>query len=99
MPLYYVGYNGMPRRYHDYPTIFMGWQSLASLGHVINILSIFIFIFVLFESKLTKRPYVHYTYGVPRFNKRINYYIYKISNIKFKNKNLIFNYNIYKNIF
>lgn len=99
MPLYYVGYNGMPRRYHDYPLVFMGWHSLSSLGHVINICSIFLFFITLFESKLMKGKFVHPNLGVPRLNKRITYYLYKISNIQQKNKASLMNYKLFSRNF
>ena len=45
VPLYWVGYNGLPRRYHDYPLVFVGWQGLATGGHIITLFSIFFFFF------------------------------------------------------
>jgi heme/copper-type cytochrome/quinol oxidase subunit 1 len=53
LPLFWVGYNGLPRRYHDYPLIFMGWHGLASIGHLLTLLSIFFFFFV-FDRTLNK---------------------------------------------
>jgi len=50
LPLYWVGYNGLPRRYHDYPIIFMGWHGMSSLGHLITLISIFFFLFYTFQN-------------------------------------------------
>ena len=43
LPLFWVGYNGLPRRYHDYPVIFMGWHGMSSVGHLITLISVFFF--------------------------------------------------------
>ena len=86
LPLYWVGYNGLPRRYHDYPIIFMGWHGMSSLGHLITILSIFFFCFMLLDSAIEKKFYKNIFFGIPRFHKRINYYIFKIIFIKHSNK-------------
>lgn len=82
LPLYWVGYNGLPRRYHDYPIIFMGWHGMSSLGHLITILSIFFFCFMLLDSAIEKKFYKNIFFGIPRMHKRINYYLFKITFIK-----------------
>lgn len=45
IPLFWVGYGGMPRRIHDYPAIFMGWQGMASVGHLTTMIGVFFFFF------------------------------------------------------
>jgi heme/copper-type cytochrome/quinol oxidase subunit 1 len=45
IPLFWVGYAGMPRRIHDYPSVFMGWQGMASVGHFITLIGVFFFFF------------------------------------------------------
>ena len=38
----------MPRRIHDYPAVFMGWQSMASTGHMISLTgAVFFFFYVI----------------------------------------------------
>ena len=44
LPQFYLGFSGMPRRIHDYPVIFMGWQSMSTAGHFIVMISIFFFL-------------------------------------------------------
>ena len=34
LPMFWLGFSGLPRRIHDYPVIFMGWQGMASTGPV-----------------------------------------------------------------
>lgn len=78
LPLFWVGYNGLPRRYHDYPLYYAGWHGLSTVGHVLTILSVIFFFFTLVDSMVEKKIYTHNILGIPRFNKRINYYFFKI---------------------
>ena len=78
LPLFWVGYNGLPRRYHDYPIFYMGWHGLSTIGHFLTLCSIFFFFLMILDSLLEKKIYTHNTLGIPRFNKRINYYFFKI---------------------
>lgn len=79
LPLFLVGYNGLPRRYHDYPIHFEAWHSLSSFGHNFTLLSMITFFLILIESNfimIKKKPIKQ-----NRFLKRINYYIYKKNRI------------------
>ena len=79
MPLYWVGYNGLPRRYHDYPVMYMGWQGMATSGHLLTMIGIFIFFFGIVESKLRKQGIILSSLGIPRTFKRSQYYVLKNS--------------------
>ena len=79
LPLFWVGYNGLPRRYHDYPVFFAGWHGLASFGHMLTLLSLCFFFLMFFDSFLEKKKTPSLTLGIPRFHKRILWYIYKIT--------------------
>lgn len=97
LPLFLIGYNGLPRRYHDYPISFSSWNGLASTGHILTLISIFFFLIVLCDSNINKRVNITKTYGTPRFYKRINYYIFKINFLN--NSNLqVFSYIKHVNI-
>lgn len=78
LPLFWVGYNGLPRRYHDYPVVFMGWQGLATAGHIITLFSLLFFFLMLLDSHIINKSAIISHFGVPRWHKRINYYTYKI---------------------
>ena len=54
IPLYWVGYNGLPRRYHDYPRMFTGWHSLATIGHLITMIGITAFLYAVGEARVLK---------------------------------------------
>ena len=77
LPLFIVGYNGLPRRYHDYPLYFESWHSISSFGHNFTLTSIFLFFFLILESKITKKKKKVFLFN--RFFKRINFYLFKIN--------------------
>jgi heme/copper-type cytochrome/quinol oxidase subunit 1 len=79
IPMIWLGYLGMPRRVLDYPSAMGGWHSLISSAHVITISGILAFVIMLFESLRKKKSYVIKTFGVGRYNVRLNFYLYQIS--------------------
>lgn len=89
MPLFWVGYNGLPRRYHDYPLMFAGWQGLATTGHLLNVISVFFFFLVLFDSNFYSIGETPNNFNIPRFYKRIQFFTFKITYKKFLLKKLL----------
>nr|AHA52464.1 cytochrome c oxidase subunit I [Therophilus festivus] len=63
-PQHFLGLGGMPRRYSDYPDMYMSWNIISSLGSIITLISIFFLIFCLLESFISKRMMI--------FNKYMN---------------------------
>lgn len=88
LPLFWVGYAGLPRRVHDYPVIFMGWQGMASVGHFVTMISILFFFFMLLDSHIERRVTTHSSLGLPRWHKRIIYYLFKIRYLQLSAKKL-----------
>ena len=89
LPLFWVGYAGMPRRIHDYPAIFMGWHGMASVGHLVTMIGAMFFFFMLLDSHIERRVAVYSTLGIPRWHKRVNYYVYKIRYLMHIRKQLV----------
>ena len=78
VPLFWVGYNGLPRRYHDYPLIFAGWHGLASAGHILSLISVILFFVIILNSFFNKSLFSGKTVLVPRSYKRLQFYLRKI---------------------
>lgn len=88
IPMFWLGYSGMPRRIHDYPAFMMGWHGMASVGHLTTLIGVMFFFFMLFDSHLERRIAVHSILGIPRWHKRILYYVFKIRYLQYVNKRL-----------
>ena len=53
-PIHFLGLQGIPRRYRDYPDIFYYWNMVASSGRFLRIVSILMFFLSIFYSMLNK---------------------------------------------
>jgi heme/copper-type cytochrome/quinol oxidase subunit 1 len=60
-PQHFLGLAGMPRRYADYPDCFHFWNKISSLGSFMTILSVILFVVILWERFTTQRT-VLWTY-------------------------------------
>lgn len=55
-PIHFLGLAGMPRRYSDYPDGFSTWNVVARVGSIVTTISVFYFVFILWESFVSQRP-------------------------------------------
>lgn len=53
-PQHFLGLNGIPRRYSDYPDGFLSWNVISSLGSLISLLSVVFIVFLVWEALLLK---------------------------------------------
>jgi cytochrome c oxidase subunit 1 len=53
-PMHFLGLAGMPRRVPDYPDAYAVWNSLASFGSYISILSAILFLYIVYLTLTTK---------------------------------------------
>jgi cytochrome c oxidase subunit 1 len=54
-PQHFLGLQGMPRRYVDYPDAFAGWNYISSIGSYISAFGVLVFLVMLAEAFLRKR--------------------------------------------
>nr|YP_010586460.1 cytochrome c oxidase subunit I [Plectrocnemia tortosa]UZZ44261.1 cytochrome c oxidase subunit I [Plectrocnemia tortosa] len=53
-PQHFLGLNGMPRRYSDYPDMLLSWNMISSIGSNISFISLIMFMMILWKSLLNK---------------------------------------------
>jgi len=54
-PQHFLGLNGIPRRYSDYPNGFSSWNIISSYGSYLSILRIIFFVYIMWESVIINR--------------------------------------------
>ncbi len=54
-PQHFLGLAGMPRRYVDYPDAFAFWNYISSLGYLVTLVGVTVFVWVIVEARLKKR--------------------------------------------
>nr|UOX27607.1 cytochrome c oxidase subunit 1 [Pseudoregma panicola] len=54
-PQHFLGLNGMPRRYTDYPNNFLMWNMISSIGSMISTFSIILLIYSIWNSFFLKK--------------------------------------------
>jgi heme/copper-type cytochrome/quinol oxidase subunit 1 len=86
IPLFWIGFSGLPRRVNDYPLCYAGWQGVSTIGHFFSMLGVLAFYCMLLDSKLEKRNVLDSDFLVPRLSKRCIYYCKKIIKQKLENK-------------
>jgi len=61
---------------------------MATTGHLTTLVGLFFFLLMILDSHIERRVAVYNTLGVPRFHKRVQYYIFKIRYLQLVNKKL-----------
>ncbi len=63
-PQHFLGAQGMPRRYIDYPDAFALWNKVSSTGYVITLVGVGVFLLVLIEAAVRRRKAEANPWGV-----------------------------------
>lgn len=77
VPMFWLGYAAMPRRVLDYPAALGGWHAIVSAGHMLSVAGMMAFFIMIFDSIRQGRAATRNSFGVARFNTRLNFYIYE----------------------
>lgn len=57
-PLHFAGIQGYPRKYVDYPDVYSFWNICSSFGGVVRVFSLFLFVFLIFESMFSFKTFL-----------------------------------------
>merc|ERR1711879_30671 len=54
-PMHFLGLAGIPRRYSDYPDMFISWNTLARIGSLISVVSVALLLYIVWEALASHR--------------------------------------------
>jgi len=58
-PIHFLGLNGIPRKYRDFPDIFLGWNILCSAGRLVRISRAFLLLCLILELFMSNRGVIY----------------------------------------
>jgi len=85
-PIHFLGLNGIPRRYRDFPDFFSGWNRVCRFGRILRIAAMFLILGALIERVVSSRVIIRngnlstpeWRWGTPAsqhtFNQRVIFF-------------------------
>jgi len=70
-PQHFLGLNGIPRRYSDYPDGFTTWNVVSSIGSMLSFMSTLLLIFIFWEG-ITRSRLLVYPHALPSSTEWVN---------------------------
>ena len=67
MPQHFLGLAGMPRRIPDYPDAFEGWNYVSSIGSFISVVSMALFIYIIYDMLTNGEVVQGNPWGIPQY--------------------------------
>jgi cytochrome c oxidase subunit 1 len=61
-PQHFLGLNGIPRRYSDYPDAYTTWNTISSIGSMVSLIAVVFIIFIIWERFISSRPAIFSSY-------------------------------------
>lgn len=58
-PQHFLGLAGIPRRYSDYPDVFMAWNVVSSVGSIVSVVGLLFFMVILWEGFSAGRKFLY----------------------------------------
>lgn len=66
-PQHFLGLAGFPRRYSDYADAYAGWNYISSIGSIISVFGVLVFLFVIYRTFADRIPVKGNYWGVKEF--------------------------------
>jgi heme/copper-type cytochrome/quinol oxidase subunit 1 len=94
IPMFWLGYAGMPRRVLDYPASMGGWHSIISAGHMLSVAGLIAFFIMIFDSLRQAKAATRNTFGISRYSIRLNFYLYEGARLIFVQRKGLYLYRL-----